>query len=305
MANDVLRTHDLSKAFGEVVAVRGLTLSLRPGEAFGCLGQNGAGKTTFVKMLLGLVAPTSGSGILLGAPLGDRAARRDVGFLPEHFRFHDWLTASELLELHGRLFGVDRPTLLRRSDALLDRVGLATFRHRRLRTFSKGMLQRIGIAQALIGEPRLVFLDEPTSGLDPVGRLLVRDLIGELKRGGTTVFLNSHLLGEVEASCDRVAFVKHGEALRVGDLGSLVEGETELSIRAGELDPETLFGLGRFGRPRRTDSGEIVLAGVSDRDVPEIARWLVGRGAELRALVPRRPSLEEIFLRILGRDGGL
>ena len=176
-----ISTTNLRKEFDANVAVRGLTLQVEQGEVFGFLGPNGAGKTTSIKMLLGLVAPTSGQATLLGLPLGDLNARAKMGFLPEHFRFHDWLTAREFLNLHGQLYGMPASRLRERISELLALVGLEPFRDKQLRTYSKGMLQRIGLAQALLNEPALVFLDEPTSGLDPVGRRLVRDIIRDLR----------------------------------------------------------------------------------------------------------------------------
>src|SRR3990172_1693123 len=169
-----IETNNLRKTYGDTVAVGGLTLQVPQGEVFGCLGPNGAGKTTSIKMFLGLVAPTSGGGTLLGKPMGDRATRARIGFLPEHFRFHDWLTALEFLTVHGQLYGMANDQLKCRIDESFDLVSLAPFRHKQLRTFSKGMLQRVGLAQALLTNPALVFLDEPTSGLDPVGGRLVR-----------------------------------------------------------------------------------------------------------------------------------
>ncbi|MGH7682388.1 MAG: ABC transporter ATP-binding protein, partial [Candidatus Eiseniibacteriota bacterium] len=204
MTQNAIETRGLRKQFGAKTAVEDLSLTVRRGEVLGFLGPNGAGKTTSIKMLLALVRPTAGSGLVLGAPLGDRRTRAQIGFLPEHFRFQDWLTGLELLHLHARLLGLDAREGRTRADALLSRVDLVEAAHRPIRTYSKGMTQRVGLAQALIGRPELVFLDEPTSGLDPLGRLLVRDVIHELRSGGTTVFLNSHLLGEVEATCDRV-----------------------------------------------------------------------------------------------------
>jgi ABC-2 type transport system ATP-binding protein len=195
------------------VAVEGLTLEVRRGEVFGFLGPNGAGKSTSIKMLLGLVVPTGGEATVLSSPAGDVETRRKIGFLPEHFRFYDWLTATELLYLHGRLYAMAAALLRERVPALLDLVGLAPHRDRRLGDFSKGMLQRLGLAQALLNDPELIFLDEPTSGLDPVGRRLVRDIIKAQRSRGATVFLNSHLLSEVEVTCDRVAFIKRGEVL--------------------------------------------------------------------------------------------
>jgi ABC-2 type transport system ATP-binding protein len=203
-----IRARGLRKVFSGKVAVRNLTLDVPRGEVFGFLGPNGAGKSTSVKMLLGLIFPTSGEAEILGRPAGDVKTRSKVGFLPEHFRFYDWLTSAELRKLHGRLYGMSHALLRERVPDLLDVVGLTPHRDKRLRDFSKGMLQRIGLAQALLNEPDLIFLDEPTSGLHPFGRRLVRDIIKAQRDRGATVLLNSHLLGEVEITCDRVAFIK-------------------------------------------------------------------------------------------------
>ena len=243
-----IETENLQKVFDENVAVRGLSLQVQQGEVFGFLGPNGAGKTTSIKMLLGLVTPTAGRATLLGAPLGERTARAKMGFLPEHFRFHDWLTANEFLNLHGELYHMPTASRRLRIDELLDLVALTPFRDKPLRTFSKGMLQRIGLAQALLNDPARVFLDEPTSGLDPVGRRLVRDIISDLKRRGTPIFLNSHLLSEVEITCDRVAFIKHGEVIRVSELNTLVDGATSVTVRAHGLTPGVLDGLGQWSK---------------------------------------------------------
>jgi ABC-2 type transport system ATP-binding protein len=217
------------------VAVSDLSLSVGPGEVFGFLGPNGAGKTTSLKLLLGLVAPTSGRGVLLGAPLGDRATRGRIGFLPEHFRFHDCLTGRELLRVHGWLHGLRGRALEEKIDELLVRVDLVEAEERPLREYSKGMVQRAGLAQALINEPDVVFLDEPTSGLDPLGRLLVRDVIEDLRERGTTVFLNSHLLGEVEATCDRVVFVKNGRTIGELALRQTVSPDGERGVKLYSL----------------------------------------------------------------------
>ena len=305
MTTYAIETTGLRKEFGENVAVRGLTLQVRAGEVFGFLGPNGAGKTTSIKMLLGLVAPTAGSAQLLGHPLGRREARAKTGFLPEHFRFHDWLTAEEFLRLHGELYGMPAAQLKPRMADLLELVGLTPFRHKNLRTYSKGMLQRIGLAQALLNEPALVFLDEPTSGLDPVGRRMVRDIIRDLRSMGTTVFLNSHLLSEVEITCDRVAFIKHGEVVRLSDLKTLVEGETRVVVRAGGLTPEVLAGLAAHGHDVRADGAQVTLTVTGEADLPALARFLVEQGCDLYALTPQKLSLEDLFVQIVGTDGGL
>lgn len=298
-------TQALRKEFGENVAVRGLTLQVNQGEVFGFLGPNGAGKTTSIKMLLGLVAPTSGAATLLGAPLGDRAARARMGFLPEHFRFHDWLSAQEFLELHGKLYGMQQPKLGPRVQELLELVGLTPFRNKQLRTFSKGMLQRIGLAQSLLNDPALVFLDEPTSGLDPVGRRQVRDIIKKLREQGTTVFLNSHLLSEVEITCDRVAFIKHGEVVRVSELQSLVNGATRVTVRAGGLTPDVVAGLQQWGKDIRADGNQVLLTVSDEAELPAINRYLVNRDVQVYALTPQHVSLEDLFIQIVGTDGGL
>lgn len=300
-----IEVHGLRKVFDEKVAVANLTLSVEQGEVFGFLGPNGAGKTTAVKMLLGLICPTGGKGFLLGAPLGNQAARSRVGFLPEHFRFHDWLTAAEFLQLHADLYHMTRDLSRRRIPELLELVGLAPHADKRLRQFSKGMLQRIGLAQALLNEPKLVILDEPTSGLDPVGRRLVRDIIRDLKDRGTTVFLNSHLLSEVEITCDRVAFIKFGEVLQVSQLQTLVEAELSLEIHARSLPQEIVAGLSRWSSNVRADGEHLSLTLPGESDIPAINRYLVENGVEVYALRPQRVSLEDLFIEIVGVDGGL
>ena len=305
MTQLALETHELRKEFGDNVAVRGLTLDVQQGEVFGFLGPNGAGKTTSIKMFLGLVAPTSGSGTLLGAPLGNRAARAKVGFLPEHFRFHDWLSADEFLQVHGELYGMNRSRLSQRREELLELVGLTPFRAKALRTYSKGMLQRVGLAQALLNEPALVFLDEPTSGLDPVGRRLVRDIIRDLRAKGTTVFLNSHLLSEVEITCDRVAFIKHGEVVRISALKALVEGEIRVNLRVGSLPPQVMAGLAQWGHDIRADDGHVTLTIATEGALPAINRYLVAQNVDVYALTPEKLSLEDLFIQIVGTDGGL
>ena len=300
-----IETHELRKVFGAQAAVKGLTLQVRQGEVFGFLGPNGAGKTTSIKMLLGLVTPTAGSANLLGAPLGNRHTLAKMGFLPEHFRFQDWLTAAEFLELHGRLYGMESHDLHRRSDELLERVGLSEFRNKYLKTFSKGMLQRIGLAQALLNRPQLVFLDEPTSGLDPVGRRLVRDMIHELRAQGTCVFLNSHLLSEIEVTCERVAFIRHGEVIRSLELASLDQSQVNVMIRTAGLHPEACNGLSQWGKDIEMDGETIRMTLFSESLMPQVTRYLVANGADVYAINPRRASLEEIFIETVGEDGGL
>jgi len=300
-----IKTENLRKEFEENVAVKGLSLQVEQGEVFGFLGPNGAGKTTSIKMLLGLVKPTSGQAELLGKPLGDIKTLSRVGFLPEHFRFQEWLTADEFLEFHGKLFGMNLPEINVRRNYLLERVGLIPFRDKKLKTFSKGMLQRIGIAQALMNHPSIVFLDEPTSGLDPVGRLLVRDIVNELREDGVSVFLNSHLLTEIEAVCNRVAFISHGEVVRVMDISKLSKIFSVLTIRAMGLISSVIHGLSQWGENIVVDGDLLTMNIFSESDLPKINNYLVKQKVQVYALTPHRLSLEEIFIETVGKDGGL
>jgi ABC-2 type transport system ATP-binding protein len=254
-------------------------------------------------MLLGLIRPTSGDAFLLGAPAGDRETRRSVGFLPELFRFHDWFTGEEMLLAHGRLYGLDGPALERRVGELLERVGMAEHRHRRVGDYSKGMTQRVGLAQALLNQPDLLFLDEPTSGLDPGGWRMVRETIHDERERGAAVFLNSHLLGEVEKTCDRVVFVRAGEVVDELALG----GKTDIvvHIRATDLPPDAAERL------RRDDwSVEIVDDGLrltlpSEEEIPQAVADLAAMGARIYAVETQRPSLEQRFLDTVGGEDGL
>jgi ABC-2 type transport system ATP-binding protein len=300
-----IETRGLRKEFNGRAAVADLTLSINQGEVFGFLGPNGAGKTTSIKMLLGLIGPTSGEGRIFGAPLGDHRVRSRIGFLPEHFRFHDWLTAREFLTLHADLYHIARRHSAIRIFELLERVGLAAHADQRLRQYSKGMLQRIGLAQALLNEPALVILDEPTSGLDPVGRRLVRDIIRDLRQRGTTVFLNSHLLSEVEITCDRVAFIRQGEVLHVSPLQTLLEGELTVEMRVRNLPEEAVQGLERWGKNVRADGEHLSLTVHAEADLPALNRYLVEQGVEVFSLRPQHISLEDLFIQIIGTDGGL
>lgn len=300
-----IETRDLRKTFGSKVAVRNLSLQVRRGEIFGFLGPNGAGKSTSIRLLLGLAKPTSGEGFVLGLRAGDVAVRRKIGFLPEDFRFYDWLTSSELLHLHGRLSGVSSYDLRKRVPELIDLVGLTPHRDRRLKGFSKGMLQRIGLAQALIHEPELIILDEPTSGLDPMGRRLVRDILRAQRQRGATVFLNSHLLSEIEVTCDEVVFIREGEVVTSRDLRTTDDAKLDVLVRARNLKRDAINGLATWVSSVVVEDGCVTLT-VRSRDVlPDILRHLVGSGADVYEFTPRHMSLEELFISIMGQDTGL
>jgi ABC-2 type transport system ATP-binding protein len=294
----------LRKVFGGKVAVRDLTLTVPRGEIFGFLGPNGAGKSTSIKMLLGLAKPTSGEAFVLGEPSGDVEVRRRIGFLPENFRFYEWLTPAELLHLHGRLCGVSANQLSKRVPALIDLVGLTPHIDKRLQNFSKGMLQRAGLAQALIHEPDIIFLDEPTSGLDPLGRRTVRDIIRAQRDRGATVFLNSHLLSEIEITCDQVVFIREGEVVTSRDMRTQHQEAVRVEVRARNLSDECVLGLSRW-----TDSAEVVeerltLTVPSRERLPDILRFLVWSGVEVYQFTPERLSLEELFISVMGEDRG-
>jgi ABC-2 type transport system ATP-binding protein len=298
MTANVIETQRLRRRFGEKLAVADLSIAVKRAEVFGFLGPNGAGKTTSLKMLLGLIDPTSGSGTLLGRPIGDRAARAKVGFLPEHFRFQDWLTGRELLRFHGRLYGLSGQALETKADTLLKRVDLLDAADRPIKGYSKGMTQRVGLAQALLNDPDVVFLDEPTSGMDPLGRLLVRDLIHELRASGTSVFLNSHLLGEVEATCDRVVFVKQGRVVHELMLGAETSA-LEVELRVDGASPETLAAHGTL---LASENGTARLRVEHESALPALAEALVRSGARLYSMTPHKRSLEATFLEVMGED---
>jgi ABC-2 type transport system ATP-binding protein len=293
-----IQTAHLNKTFANHVAVTDLSLEVARGEVFGFLGPNGAGKTTTIKMLLGLCHPSSGTASVLGGSIQNLEVRRKLGFLPELFRFHDWLSGEEFLRFHGQLYGMTRSDLGRRIPEVLALVGLSGRERDKLRTYSKGMQQRIGLAQAILNRPELVFLDEPTSALDPLGRREVREIISRLKLEGMTVFLNSHLLSEVEQCCDRVAIVNRGTVLRSGPLQALLS-TLELEVRVGRVTPELLSTLEPFGRVLEASKTTIRLELKSESDVPMIARAVMDCGCELHTLVPKHQGLEELFMDVI------
>ena len=304
-----VETRSLRKVYGRSVAVAGLSLAVRQGEIFGFLGPNGAGKTTSVKMLMGLIRPTSGEARLLGRPLGDREAKRKIGFLPELFRFHDWLSGEELLDFHGKLYGMSAAERRRRIPEVLELVGLAHRRKDPLRSYSKGMQQRVGLAQALLNDPSVIFLDEPTSALDPMGRLEVRNIIRDLRDAGKTVFLNSHLLSEVEMVCDRVTIINRGEVAATGTVRDLVKREPVVDLVIGDWRPDIATLLEQRGVIRdleQTSAGRttIRLAMVDDQAIVHVVDNLVHAAVPVYAVTPRTPTLEELFFEVVSASGG-
>ena len=300
--NLAIETQNLSKTYKHFTAVRHLNLSVPQGEVFGFLGPNGAGKTTTIMMLLGNIRPTNGTAMLLGKPVGDVQTRRKVGFLPEKFQFHEFLTATEFLHLHGKLNGMSREQRNRRIPLVLARVGLADRANSRIREFSKGMQQRVGLAQAILHEPDVVILDEPTSALDPIGRRDVRDIVMELRGQGKTVLLNSHLLSEIEMTCDRVAIIKRGEVAAQGTMDELLGFASSVEIEVRDMNDAAMNAVRQIASKLKIERVPITrfTAWVrAEEDVPELARALVQNGAKLLALVPQRETLEQLFVRII------
>src|SRR5437588_2183611 len=292
-----IHTIELAKRYHTVTALAGLTMTVPRGEVFGFLGPNGAGKTTAVKLLLGLLRPTSGEGWLLGKPVGDLGTRRHIGYLPELFRYQSWLSAEEVLALHCELAPLPRSSWKDEIKTVLDTVGLSDRASDRVGTFSKGMQQRLGLGAALLGEPELVFLDEPTSALDPVGRHDVREIIRGLASRGTAVFLNSHLLSEVEQVCDRVAVVDHGRVIAAGTMDELLGG-TAVRVRATGLTQADKNRLSEYGRI--DDEGDqLTFASLEPDRVPEAVATIVSMGGRVYEVAPRHQTLEDRFLQLL------
>jgi len=300
MTDPAIETKALRKAYGRTIALESLDIRVEPGEVFGFLGPNGAGKTTAVKLLLGLTRPTSGTGSVLGRPLGDRRTRRRIGYLPELFRYQAWLTAHEVLALHADLAGLQRADHRSEIARVLSLAGLAARAEDRTGGFSKGMQQRLGLAAALLGDPALVILDEPTSALDPVGRDDVRGIIREAQDRGTAVLLNSHLLGEVERLCDRVAIVNKGRVVASGSLGDLL-GESAVRLRVTDLpsDHSTLAGFG----PLTEGDGWLTIRPIDPARIPDVVAAVVALGGRVHAVDPARRSLEDLFLDLVRGTG--
>jgi ABC-2 type transport system ATP-binding protein len=299
----VLQTTDLVKRYGKIEALKGVSLRVDKGEIYGLLGQNGAGKTTLIKVLLGIAHKSSGSAWLLDEPAGSVLVRRRIGYLPEDHRFPDYHSAETLLNFYAKLTGVPRDERRRRTPAVLDLVGLSDRKGHKVRTYSKGMKQRLGLAQAMYHRPEVIFLDEPTDGVDPLGRREIRGVMQRLRELGTTIFLNSHLLGEVELVCDRVAILQRGAVVREGDVAALtrVQGLYLLGLAPDEAFP--------MGEARRlgyaaVPAGDLWEVSLSNgQTIDPLVKLLAGRGLNLRHLVEKRQTLEDLFLQTVTANG--
>lgn len=293
----VIETRNLIKRYGRIEALKGVSLSVERGMIHGLLGQNGAGKTTLIKVLLGITRLTEGEATLMEQPAGTAAVRRRVGYLPEDHRFPDYHTGWSLLDFYGALLGLRRTERRRRIPEMLELVGIKGRMHSKVRTYSKGMKQRLGIAQALLHDPEVIFLDEPTDGVDPVGRREIRVLMQQLKEQGKTLFLNSHLLGEVELICDRVVILQRGEILTQGTIAELTRqrGLFQIGLAPGQEFPaEKLRQQGYPARP----SGELWEVTVEDgRSIDPVLDLLRAWGLSVRHLTEKRQTLEDLFVR--------
>lgn len=296
MSELVVRASGLRKAYGRRIALESLDLAVAPGQVLGLLGPNGAGKTTAVKLLLGLSRPSAGTGEVLGRPLGDRGARRSVGYLPETFRYPPWLTVQEVLALHSRLAGVASTVAADDMLRTLGVVGLIPRRGDRVGDLSKGLQQRLGLAVALLGEPRLIVLDEPTSALDPVGRDDVRAIIRAARARGAAVILNSHLLGEVERVCDEVVIVHRGRAIAAGSLRTLLGAPALRLSVSGLADPVPV--VARFA-PVVLEPGGLLLHPIEPDRTPDVVDALVAAGGRVHRVETVQRSLEDLFLELV------
>ena len=298
-----LETINLKKRYGRIEALRGVSLHVDPGEIYGLLGQNGAGKTTLIKTALGINRQFEGEVLLLGKPAGTAEIRSRVGYLPEDHNFPDYHTGRSLLDFYGQLLGVSRSERNKRIPPLLDELGILDRMNYKIRGYSKGMKQRLGIAQALMHDPEIIFLDEPTDGVDPVGRREIRAMMQRLKERGRTIFLNSHLLGEVELICDRVGILAKGQMIREGDVTSLTrqKGKVLIGLAPGQQLPmDDLRQMG-FDVVPYNDRWEFQLS--EQQSIDPVVDFLRSRNLSLRHLVEKRQSLEDLFVETVERDG--
>lgn len=298
-----IETKDLRKDYGGIEALRGVSLRVEPGQIFGLLGQNGAGKSTLVKILLGIVRLTEGEAYLLGQPAGTSDIRKKVGYLPEDHQFPGYHSANSLLDIYGQLFGLSRTERMRRAAEALDVVGLRKRADSKIRTYSKGMKQRLGIAQAFFHDPEVIFLDEPTDGVDPVGRKEIRDLLQQLKDEGRTIFFNSHLLSEVEMISDQVAIVHQGKLVRQGTVAELTrqEGRFVIGLAPGQAFPADHLQKQGVRCEAVGDQWEVIV-GTAIEGIDRVMAMIVGLGLNVRYLVEKKQTLEDVFVTVVEND---
>lgn len=303
----LVQTTNLSKTFHsgtfrktQIHALRDVTISVNQGEIFGLLGPNGAGKTTLVKILLSIAFPSSGSAEILGMPLGSTAIRRNTGYLPENHRYPGFLTAFDTLKYFGRLIGLTGQPLRTRTDHLLDLVGLSEWKRVKVKKFSKGMVQRLGLAQSLLNDPQILFLDEPTDGVDPVGRKDIRDILISLRKSGKTIFLNSHMLSEVEEVSDRVAILNKGMLLYSGTMADITSTEPVYEILMSQPPSESVLQSIRSLCTDLLQTGNQLIVTLRDRkDFQAILDLMRTQGCQIESFSPRKSRLEDHFMNLI------
>ncbi|MFD3449413.1 ABC transporter ATP-binding protein [Microbacteriaceae bacterium 4G12] len=305
----IIQTKDLTKQYDGKGGIRRISLEVPRGTVFGFIGPNGAGKSTFVRTMLGLLHPDSGTAQMLGQPIGTIESKRKIGYLPELFRYPDWLSGWQLLETHAKLCEIPFRERKARMSDVIEKVGLKGREKEKIRGYSKGMQQRIGLACALLSDPELIFLDEPTSALDPIGRKEVRHLMDELRAQGKTIFLNSHLLNEVENVCDNVAIINKGELIVQGDWRSLTMIQTEVEVTISGKDEVLAKALPSFVKRvkklegRQNRSRWMITLGQED-DIPRLLQAFVSLNIPVYQLNPVQPHLEDVFMYWLNRKEG-
>jgi ABC-2 type transport system ATP-binding protein len=298
----VIETESITKYYGQKLGCKDISISVREGEIFGFLGPNGAGKSTFIKIMTGLLFATSGTAKILGKPLNDISVRKRIGFLPENFKYNEWMTGEDLLSFHASLYKLDKSIVKGRIKEVLSLVKLTGHEKYRLGTYSKGMQQRLGLASALLPDPDLLFLDEPTSALDPIGRKEVRDIMTDLKSRRKTILLNSHLLSEVEMVCDSVVIINKGSVVIQGDMKELLKGEEILHIYAEEISKDVVETLKKIDSNMVFENSRISMKISSKDDIHKAASIIVNGGGKLYELKTQGTNLESKFISLI--EGG-
>ncbi len=303
---NIIETHQLSKTYksafkkNNIVALTDLNLKIEEGIIFGLLGPNGAGKTTLIKLLLGITYPTNGTASIFGKDLSDYSIKKKIGYLPENHRYPSYLTGKQVLYFFGKLSGMENGELKKRIEELLETVNLSKWKNKKVKTYSKGMMQRLGLAQALINDPELIFLDEPTDGVDPIGRKEIRDILINLKNQSKTVFLNSHLLSEVEMITDRVAILNNGKLIKEGTIKELTEKQKEYMIKLSEkISKESLPSDMEGIKIKSFDENSILLSVIDKSLLNNYLDKLRSNNIIIEEIVPVKNSLEDVFISLI------
>ena len=302
MAREAIQIRHLIKDYTNVRALDNVSLEVRQGECFGLLGPNGAGKTTLMKILLNLISPSSGLVSIFNQPVKNEKIRETVGYLPERVKIYGFLKGNEFLDYQGKLYGMEHDKRHLRRDACLRTVGMYEERSRRIGEYSKGMAQRIGLAQALLNEPKLLLLDEPAAGLDPISNKEIRDILLRLKEAGVTIFINSHLLSEIEMICDRVAILHRGHLLKMGTKQELTSKGELIELQVEGINERLLEQLRDVSTHVQTDDNRIIISPKDAKTITAIPEMVIHHGGKLLSLTSRTEALEDIFYRIIKEE---